>query len=137
MIKATNPYEIKPPTPKVLPPNYAQGIDNLSSEDFLKIYMETLKYQDPFQQQDLSKMLQDMVQLNQIKYFNDVKSFLENIKGWFNQFTLLSGMSLVGKELVFSTNSVDTVKGGKYYLLSSQEVKDATVKIMDGDTTVK
>ncbi|RMH05298.1 MAG: hypothetical protein D6699_03565, partial [Aquificota bacterium] len=51
--------------------------------------------------------------------------------------TLLSGMSLVGKELVFSTNSIDTVKGGKYYLLSSQEVKDATVKIMDGDTTVK
>ena len=137
MIQPTNPYHIKPPSPKLLPSNYTQGIDNLTSDDFLKIYMETLRYQDPFQQQDLSKMLQDMVQLNQIKYFNDVKAFLEGLKGWFNQFTLLAGLSLVGKELIFSTDHIDTIKGGGYYLLSSEEIKGATLRVMDGDTVVK
>jgi len=136
-LKATNPYDIKPPEPKVLPKNYTQGVDNLSSEDFLKIYMETLKYQDPFQPQDLSKMLEDMTRLNQIRYMNDMKSFMEGLKGWFNQITLLSSLSLIGKEFVFSTDKIDTLKGGQYYLLSSEDIKDVTLRIMDGDDVVK
>ncbi len=136
-LKATNPYDIKPPEPKVLPKNYTQGVDNLSSEDFLKIYMETLKYQDPFQPQDLSKMLEDMTRLNQIRYMNDMKSFMEGLKGWFNQITLLSSLSLIGKEFVFSTDKIDTLKGGQYYLLSSEDIKDATLRIMDGEDVIK
>ncbi len=136
-LKATNPYDIKPPEPKVLPKNYTQGVDSLSSEDFLKIYMETLKYQDPFQPQDLSKMLEDMTRLNQIRYMNDMKSFMEGLKGWFNQITLLSSLSLIGKEFVFSTDKIDTLKGGQYYLLSSEDIKDATLRIMDGDDVIK
>lgn len=136
-LKATNPYDIKPPEPKVLPKNYTQGVDNLSSEDFLKIYMETLKYQDPFQPQDLSKMLEDMTRLNQIRYMNDMKSFMEGLKGWFNQITLLSSLSLIGKEFVFSTDKIDTLKGGQYYLLSSEDIKGATIRIMDGDDVIK
>ncbi len=136
-LKATNPYDIKPPEPKVLPKNYTQGVDSLSSEDFLKIYMETLKYQDPFQPQDLSKMLEDMTRLNQIRYMNDMKSFMEGLKGWFNQITLLSSLSLIGKEFVFSTDKIETLKGGQYYLLSSEDIKDATISIMDGDNVIK
>lgn len=136
-LKATNPYDIKPQEPKVLPKNYTQGVDNLSSDDFLKIYMETLKYQDPFQPQDLSKMLEDMTRLNQVKYMNDMKSFMEGLKGWFNQITLLSALNLIGKEFVFSTDRIYTLKGGQYYLLSSEDIKGATLKIMDGDDVVK
>ncbi|WPM31942.1 flagellar hook capping FlgD N-terminal domain-containing protein [Hydrogenobacter sp. T-2] len=136
-LRGTNPYHIKPPEPKVLPKNYTQGVDNLSSEDFLKIYIETLRYQDPFQPQDLSKMLEDMTRLNQIRYMNDMKSFMEGLKGWFNQITLLSSLSLIDKEFVFSTNKIDTLKGGQYYLLSSEDIKGATIRIMDGDDVIK
>ncbi len=135
--RVKNPYDIKPPEPKVVPKNYTQGVDNLSSEDFLKIYMETLKYQDPFQPQDLSKMLEDMTRLNQIRYMNDMKGFVEDLKGWFNQITLLSSLNLIGKEFVFSTDRVDTLKGGQYYLLSSEDIKGATLKFMDGDDVIK
>ncbi|MFN4319806.1 MAG: flagellar hook assembly protein FlgD [Aquificaceae bacterium] len=136
-LKATDPYNIRPPEPKVLPKNYTQGVDNLSSENFLKIYMETLKYQDPFQPQDPSKMLEDMTKLNQIRYMNDMKTFIEGLKGWFNQITLLSSLNLIGKEFVFSTDRLDTMKGGQYYLISSEEIKGATLKIMDGDEVIK
>ncbi len=136
-LKTTNPYNIKPPEPKVLPKNYTQGVDNLSSEDFLKIYMETLKYQDPFQPQDLSKMLEDMTKLNQIKYMNDMKTLMEGLKGWFNQITLLSSLSLIGKEFLFSVDKLDTLSGEQYYLLSSEDIKGATLKVMDGDEVVK
>jgi flagellar basal-body rod modification protein FlgD len=127
----------KPQEPKVLPPNYTPGVDSLTSEDFLKIYMETLRYQDPFQAQDLSKMLDDMVKLNQVKFFNDMRSFTEGLKALFNQSTLISSLSLVGKDVIFSTEEVNTVKGGQYYLLSPENISQATVKFFDGDQVVK
>ncbi|MCI4459057.1 MAG: flagellar hook assembly protein FlgD [Thermocrinis sp.] len=123
--------------PKVLPPDYTPGVDNLTSEDFLKIYMETLRYQDPFEAQDLSKMLDDMVKLNQVKFFNDMRSFTEGLKALFNQSTLISSLSLVGKDVIFSTEEVNTVNGGQYYLLSPEDVSQATVKFFDGDQVVK
>jgi len=127
----------KPQEPKVLPPNYTPGVDSLTSEDFLKIYMETLRYQDPFQAQDLSKMLDDMVKLNQVRFFNDMRSFTESLKALFNQSTLISSLSLVGKDVIFSTEEVNTVKGGQYYLLSPENISQATVKFFDGDQVVK
>jgi len=127
----------KPQEPKVLPPNYTPGVDSLTSEDFLKIYMETLRYQDPFQTQDLSKMLDDMVKLNQVRFFNDMRSFTEGLKALFTQSTLISSLSLVGKDVIFSTEEVDTVKGGQYYLLSPENISQATVKFFDGDQVVK
>lgn len=127
----------KPQEPKVLPPNYTPGVDSLTSEDFLKIYMETLRYQDPFQAQELSKMLDDMVKLNQVRFFNDIRSFTEGLRALFNQSTLISSLSLVGKDVIFSTEEVNTVKGEQYYLLSPEDVSQATVKFFDGDQVVK
>lgn len=68
---------------------------------------------------------------------NDMKTFIEGLKGWFNQITLLSSLNLVGKEFVFSADRLDTMNGGQYYLISSEEIKGATLKIMDGDEVVK
>ena len=123
--------------PKVLPPNYTPGVDSLTSEDFLKIYIETLRYQDPFQTQDLSKMLDDMVKLNQVRFFNDIRAFTEGLKALLNQSTLISSLSLVGKDAIFSTEEVNTLKGGQYYLLSPENISQATVKFFDGDQVVK
>ena len=128
---------LKPTEPKVLPPNYTPGVDSMSSEDFLKIYLETLRYQDPFQAQDLSKMLDDVVKLNQVRFFNDIRSFTEGIKALFNQSTLISSLSLVGKDVVFSVDEVSTLKEGKYTLLSSEDINDVVIKFMDRDTVVK
>ncbi|WP_448584144.1 flagellar hook assembly protein FlgD [Thermocrinis sp.] len=128
---------LKPSMPKVLPPNYTPGIDSLNSEDFLKIYLETLRYQDPFQAQDLSKMLDDMVKLNQVRFFNDIRSFTEGIKAIFNQSTLISSLALVGKDVVFSVDDVNTLKEGQYSLVSSENINGAVIKFFDGDTVVK
>ncbi|MFN3598292.1 MAG: flagellar hook assembly protein FlgD [Aquificaceae bacterium] len=135
--KTAELQSLRPQEPKILPKDHTPGIDNLSSQDFLKIYMETLRYQDPFQPQDPSKMLDDMVKLNQIKYMNDVKSFVEDLKGWFNQMTLLSSLSLTGKDLVFSVDKIDTLRGGQYYILSPEDLKDATLRVMDGEEVIK
>lgn len=44
---------------------------------------------------------------------------------------------MVGKDAIFSTGEVNTVKGGQYYLLSPENISQATVKFFDGDQVVK
>ncbi len=132
-----NPYEVKPPEPKVVSGDYIQSFDNLTSNEFMQIYLETLRYQDPFKDNDLSKMLEDMVRLNQIRFFNDVQTFINSISGWFNQMTFINGVSLIGKSFVFSTDTIDTVKGGTYYLLSPEDMEGVKIEIYDGDQKIK
>ncbi|SHK41325.1 flagellar hook assembly protein FlgD [Thermocrinis minervae] len=118
-------------TPKILPQDYTPGIDNLSSDDFLKIYLETLKYQDPFQEQDFSKMLDDMVKLNQVKYMNYTENFFNKLTTLLNQFTFLQSLSLIGKSFIFSADSLNPTTGLDYYLVSPQAVSNARVDFVD------
>ncbi len=130
-------YEVKPKEPKIVDANYTPSVDNLSAKDFLQIYLETLKYQDPFQQTDISKSMDDMVKLNQIRYFSEIMGFTEGLKAWMNQMTFINSLNFIGKEFVFKTDTVDTLKGGKYYVLSSEELTDVKVQILDGDEVIK
>jgi flagellar basal-body rod modification protein FlgD len=130
-------YEVKPKEPKVVDADYVQSVDSLSAQDFMQIYLETLKYQDPFQQTDISKSIDDMVKLNQIRYFSEVMSFMEGLTAWMNQITFVNSLNFVGKEFVFKTDTIDTLKGGNYYILSSEELTGVKVQILDGEEVIK
>ncbi len=136
-VGTNNPYDIKPKEPKVVGPDYVQSFDNMSATDFMKIYIETLKYQDPFKQQDLSKALEDVVRLNQVRFYTDIKNFMDSFTAWMNQITFMQTINLIGKEFVFSTDTVDTLKGGEYYLLSGERVEGVKVRIYDGEEVIK
>ena len=130
-------YEVKPPEPKIVGPDYVQSFDNMSATDFMKIYIETLKFQDPFRQQDLSKSLEDVVRLNQVRFYTDMKQFMESFTAWMNQMTFMQTINLIGKEFVFASDTLDTVKGGEYYILSGERVRGVTAKIYDGEELIK
>ena len=136
-VAGTNPYDIKPKEPKIVGPDYVQSFDTMSSTDFMKIYLETLKFQDPFKQQDLSKSLEDVVRLNQVRFYTDMKGFMDNFTAWMNQVTFMQTINLIGKEFVFSTDTLDTIKGGDYYILSGEFRNNVTMKIYDGDEVIK
>lgn len=123
--------------PTILPSDYVQSVDNMSAEDFLKIYLETLRYQDPFNQTDISKSLDDMVKINQIKYFTEMQQFLENLKAWMNQMTFLNTTTLIGKEFIFQTNTLDTIQRDSYYIISDEDYSNVKVRIYDGEELIK
>ncbi len=50
------------------------------------------------------------MKLNQIKFYTDMKTFMESFKAWMNQMTFMQTISLIGKEFVFSTDTVDALK---------------------------
>ena len=122
---------------KILPPDYVQDISNMSAQDFLKIYLETLRYQDPFNQTDISKSLDDMVKINQVQYFTQMKQFLESLKLWMNQMTFLNTVNLIGKEFIFKTDTLDTIKRDMYYIVSDSDKGEVSVRIYDGDEVIK
>jgi len=129
--------DIKPPEPKIVGPDYVQSFDNMSANEFMKIYLETLKFQDPFKQQDLSKSLEDVVKLNQVRFYTDMKGFMDNFVAWMNQMTFMQTINMIGKEFVFATDTLDTLKGGDYQILSGERVRGVTVRIYDGDEVIK
>ncbi|GAB6066534.1 flagellar hook assembly protein FlgD [Aquifex pyrophilus] len=122
---------------KILPPDYVQDVSSMSAQDFLKIYLETLRYQDPFNQTDISKSLDDMVKINQVKYFTEMKQFLESLKLWMNQMTFLNTVNLIGKEFIFKTDILDTIKRDTYYIVSDDDKGEVSVRIYDGDEVIK
>ena len=128
---------IKPQDPRVLPKDYIQSVENMSASDFLKIYLETLRYQDPFNQTDLSKSLEDMVRIQQIQYFTNMKTFLDELRGWLNQMTFLNTATLIGKEFLFKTDTLDTIKRDTYYLISDDNYDSIKVRVYDGDELVR
>lgn len=130
-------YDLKPPQPKVVGPDYVQSFDNLSAEDFMRIYLETLRFQDPFRQNDISKAIEDTVRLNQIKFFTDMKRFVDSITAWLNQMTFMQALNLIGRSFLFKTDLLDTVKGGEYYILAGERMEGVTVRIYDGEELVK
>ncbi len=130
-------YDVEPFQPKVVGPDYVQSFDNLSAEDFMRIYIETLRFQDPFRQNDLSKVIEDTVRLNQIKFFTDMRRFLDTLSVWMNQMTFLQTVNLLGKTFVFRTDLLDTVKGGEYYIVSGERLEGVKVRIYDGEELVK
>ena len=136
-LSGVSPYEVRPPQPRVVGPDYVQSFDTMSAEDFMRIYLETLRFQDPFNQQDLSKSLEDMVKLNQIRFYTDMRMFMEGFTAWMNQITFLQTINLIGKEFVFATDTLDTIKGGEYYILSGERIEGVKVRIYDGDELVK
>ena len=78
-----------------------------------------------------------MVRIQQIQYFTDMKTFLEELKGWLNQITFLNTATLIGREFLFRTDTLDTIKRDTYYLISDGDYEDVKVRIYDGDELVK
>ncbi len=123
--------------PRIVGPDYVQSFDNLTAEDFMKIYLETLRYQDPFRQQDISKSVEDVVRLNQIRFFTDMKFFMDSFTTWMNQITFMQTINLIGKDFVFASDRLDNTGGVQYYLVSGERVEGVTVQILDGEEVVK
>ncbi len=136
-ISTENRYNVEPPQPRIVGPDYVQSVDNMTAQDFMKIYIETLRYQDPFNQQDISKAIDDMVKLNQMKFFTEMKLFMDDFKAWMNQLTFMQTLGLIGKTFVFQTDTLDTLRGGEYFIFSGERMQDVTVKIYDGDEVIK
>jgi flagellar basal-body rod modification protein FlgD len=107
----------------------------MNKDDFLQLLVTQLKSQDPMNPQDSSEFVAQLAQLTQVEQTYNINTNLKNLLSSQNNFSSMSAMSLIGKNITTLGSQVLLSEGGQASLeftLPSDatqltlEIKDAT-----------
>jgi len=111
----------------------------LDKNDFLQLLITQLKSQDPLTPQDPSQFVSQLAQITQVEQTYNINSNLQNLLSSQNNFTSLSAMSLIGKNITTAELSAQvtgvnlegdspvlTVNGTDVPITSVLEVKEGS-----------
>jgi flagellar basal-body rod modification protein FlgD len=74
----------------------------LDKNDFMQLLLTQLKSQDPLNPQDPSEFVSQLAQLTQVEQIFNINTNLQHLLSSQNNFTSLSAMSLIGKNITTS-----------------------------------
>jgi len=106
----------------------------LTSDDFMKLFITQLKYQDPTQPMDTDKMLQETSQMTQLKSNQDLSIGLKKLISRLDESREFNSVALIGKTIDTGKNSVILDKNKNdipFDLYFKDDFIDATIKIED------
>jgi len=91
-----------------------EGYDNaqMSQEDFLKVLLANLQWQNPLEAQDISQFIDDTVKLREMEALNAFESSVESLKESLNAYSLVFATGFIGKLVEYEGNQT-FVEGGK------------------------
>ena len=69
----------------------------LTSDDFMKLFLTELQYQDPTSPMETKDMLEQTSQLTQLKTNDDLKNSLNKLTSQLNSSTQFNSISMIGK----------------------------------------
>jgi len=78
----------------------------LNKDDFLKLFISQLKYQDPLKPQDPSAMLDQLSQLSLVEQSYNNTSALNNLLTAQNNATTMNSVGFIGKDVKANGNSI-------------------------------
>ena len=88
----------------------------LNSDDFMKLFVTQLQYQDPTAPQDTSAMVTQMAQLTQVEQAYDTNTNLQSLLSAVNSSSSLSAVSFIGKTITAQGSQVNLTQGGQVQL---------------------
>ncbi|NPA54605.1 MAG: flagellar hook capping protein [Aquificae bacterium] len=95
---------------KIVDKNYDNS--KMSNEDFLKVLLTDLQWQDPLEAKDISEFINNTVKLREMEILNDFQKTIDLLKSVNESNALLYGSSLIGKKIFYEGN-LTYVKDGK------------------------
>ncbi len=96
--------------PKIVDKNYDNS--KMSNEDFLKVLLADLQWQDPLEAKDISDFINNSVKLREMEVLNDFQKTIDMLKAVNESNALLYGSSLIGKKIFYEGNAT-YVQNGK------------------------
>lgn len=78
----------------------------MNKDDFMKLFIAQLQYQDPLKPQDPSAMLDQLSQLSLVEQGYNTSTALNNLLTAQNNSTAMSAISFIGKDLVANGNAI-------------------------------
>jgi len=114
----------------------------LKAEDFMKLFLTELQYQDPTKPMDNEKMLEQTSQMTQLQTNRDLGNDLKNLISKMDSNTQFNAISLIGKmvktdgEYLQISDASNITSGIPIDLYFENNYKSANIKIVDrnGDT---
>jgi len=110
----------------------------LGKDDFMKLMLIELQYQDPTQPMDTEKILQQTSQLASLEAADNTKKALENLSKSMASSQQYSVLSAIGKTASLGSNAIHHTKGetSKFEMYFPTDVKSGTVTISDNQGNV-
>ncbi|WP_457569743.1 flagellar hook assembly protein FlgD [Desulfurobacterium sp.] len=111
---------------KVVDANYDNS--KMSQEDFLKVLLADLKWQDPLQAEDISDFIDNTVKLEELQTYDDFETSVKQLLEANQSNALLTASSLIGKVVKYEGNQTYIQNGSGYAEIKLDSAAD-TVKI--------
>jgi flagellar basal-body rod modification protein FlgD len=114
--------------PKIVDKNYDNS--KMSNEDFLKVLLADLQWQDPLEAKDISEFINNSVKLREMEILNDFQKTIDMLKSVNESNALLYGSSLIGKKIFYEGNATYVQNGKstvKFKLEDNADVVDVIV----------
>ena len=109
----------------------------LKSQDFMKLFLTELQYQDPTKPMDNEQMLQETSQMTQLQTNDELKKSLNQLVSQMNSSTQFSSISMIGKiantgkDNVLVTDEANSPHNVDFDLYFGDSYKSGTIKITD------
>jgi flagellar basal-body rod modification protein FlgD len=111
---------------------------NLTTNDFLQLFIAQLQNQDPTSPQDPSQMLSQLAQMSQLEQATDTNTNLQSLISAQNSTANLTSASLIGKSVTADGNSIsfDGTDAAKlqYNLSGASSTSTVTISDASGNT---
>jgi flagellar basal-body rod modification protein FlgD len=106
---------------------------SLDKEDFLKLFMESLKHQDPMSPMDNGAMMQQLSQLGQMEAVANLKLTVDEMKKAMLGSQIQQGSSLLGKEITAIDGQGSLVEGEAEEL----NINNGIIELLIGKKTIQ
>ncbi|WP_456465502.1 flagellar hook assembly protein FlgD [Desulfurobacterium sp.] len=111
---------------RIVDANYDNS--KMSQEDFLKVLLADLKWQDPLQAKDISDFIDNTVKLEELQTYDDFETSVKQLLEANQSNALLMASSLIGKVVKYEGNRT-YIKGGSGYAEIKLDSAADTVKV--------
>ncbi len=110
----------------------------MNKDDFMKLFVAQLKYQDPLAPQDASAMLDQLSQLTLVEQSYNSNTALQNLLTSQNNSATMSSVSFIGKDVRANGNAVqfDGTSAANMQFNLSAAVDSAQIDISDSNGNV-
>ena len=116
----------------------AEEHGSLNKDDFMKLFVTQLQYQDPMAPMESADMSQQVAQFNMVDLLYKSNNAMEELVSAQNTATYMSAVTMVGHRVRYEGNILQVGEDGpeKFSLELNQPVSQCVVTIQDTDGTV-
>ncbi len=121
--------------PKIVDANYDNS--KMEKEDFLKVLLADIKWQNPMDVNDINDFINNSVKLREIEILNNFEDTINALKELNGSNSLLMASNLIGKKIVYEGNKTYIENGKGEISFKLEDFADKVkVSVVDKDGNV-